>query len=661
MRRKSSCSMGIILTLFGVLSFLAKFANAQVDAVGSVKIGGTSATPVKVGEDGAVPVKVDGTDAKHRPIPEFQDWSTRHLIYSKWGWLPELNRAGTDPRASFSWRRGSTESHLRGATPSPIVGRLPRPAATRNAMNRDWSIYLGAAGTAPAMYPAKFSFDVTQPPSCANDYVIFPIAANGSAAQPTLVAFNNLYSGTGAGGTGICNRTASASDLGNSATVLWAYNVQGITGGGAVPTSPVISYSSSGTGSGTKTAFVESTAGSPAHFHVLAWKSGDGVDTGNLQYVLIPKTITTFSANAPAVGSGTATDLALGTSPAGTDTLSSPFVDYSRDMAYVGNDEGILYRVKDVFCTTTNADCLGAAKPAPSLDATWGTGGAVTVCSGALTGPIFDSVSLNVFVGCSDGKLYSISQSGTIKSIIVGDGVASKTYGAIVDPPLVDSINGFVYAVSGSASNGSIGVLVQAKVDFSSFVSVPIGTGNQCNIHAPAPNNTYYSSPTAAGALMYTAGVIGAVDQPCTVSSLGNFTIEIYGVTFGTGGVMKSGAPANSFGAGGGPGAEWSPPLDFYNATTGTEWLFDGALQSDQTNIGLVNITGGFPGGFSGVVTEGLGPSGMIVDNDANSATYPQAASIYFNAQQQNTTCSNNTDITETGGCAVKLTQAGLN
>jgi hypothetical protein len=445
--------------------------------------------------------------------------------------------------------------------------------------------------------------------------------------------------------------------------VLWSYNVQGITGGGAVPTSPVISFDPNGTGTGTKIAFVESVAGSVAHFHVLAWKSGDG-KIANLQNVLTPKTINTFSTSAPVAGSGTATDLVLGAVATGTDTLSSPFVDYFRDVAYVGNDLGILYRVKDVFCPSSNADCTGTTKPAPSLDATWGTGGAVTVCSGKLTGPVLDFATLNVYVGCSDGKLYSVSQAGTIKSITVGDGVASKTYGGIVDPPIVDGVSGFVYAVSGSANSGANGVLVQAKIDFSSSVAVPIGTGNQCNIHAPAPNNAYYTGPTTAGALMYVAGVNGTVSQPCSPSSTTTPTataaITVYGVTFGAGGVMTSGAPANSFGAGGGPGAEWAPLLEFYNATTAIDWLFGGALQSGQTNLGQVNITGGFPGGFAGVVTEGLGPSGMIVDNDANTATSPQAASIYLNAEQQNATCNNNTVLTATGGCAVKLTQAAL-
>jgi hypothetical protein len=508
------------------------------------------------------------------------------------------------------------------------------------------------------MYPAKYSFDVTQAPSCANDYVVFPIAAQGSGTQPNLVAFNQLYSGT-AGVNGICNRTETGSDLGTTAEVYWSYNVQGISGGGAVPTSPVISYDPINiSNSGTEIAFVESIAGSAAHFHVLAFKSGDGVVATDLQSVLTPKTISSFTANAPVAGSGTATDLALGISTSGTDTLSSPFVDYVRDVAYVGNDVGILYRIKDVFCTSVNVDCTGGTKPAPSLDTTWGTGGAVTVCGGTLTGPVLDFVTLNVYVGCSDGKLYSVSQTGTVKSLTVGDGTASKTYGAIVDPPLVDGVNGFVYAVSGSGNSGGYGVLVQAKMDLSSPIVAQIGAGNQCDMHAPVFNNIYYTSPTTTGALVYVGGTTGVVSQPCSAGSTTSGDIFIYAVTFdGTTGVMTAGAPANSLYAGGGPGAEWAPLLEFYNTTTATDWLFVAALQSSQTNMATVNITASAFGAFANFVTYGLGPSGIIVDNNSSSA---QAASIYFNAQGENAACTNNTVLTDTGGCAVKLTQAAL-
>jgi hypothetical protein len=415
-------------------------------------------------------------------------------------------------------------------------------------------------------------------------------------------------------------------------------------------------------------AFVESVAGEPAHFHVLAWKSGDGESAANLQNVLLPKTISTFVVAAPVEGSGTATDLALGSSTSGTDTLSSVYVDYVRDLAYVGNDAGMLYRIKDVFCTV-DAACSGSSKPAPSIDQSWGSSGVVTVGSGScagtsnsvLTGPVYDFTSGNVFVGCEDGKLYGFNFSGAAlahASVTVGGGKASYTYGGIVDTPIVDGVNGFVYAVSGAAGGGAYGALVQAKTDLSSSVMAQVGAGNQCNIHDPQFSNAYYTSPTATGALVYVGGVTGTVSQPCSsASSITGGDIYIYGVTFGTGGVMTAGVPAKSFSAGGGPGAEWAPLTEFYNATTSIDWLFAGAYQSAQTNLGTVNITSGFPTGIGTVVTEGLGPSGMIVDNDSSSG---QASSIYFNAMQATSTCANNTNVSAVGGCAVKLTQAGL-
>jgi hypothetical protein len=597
------------------------------------------------------------------PAHRFQDWTTRHAIYSQTGTSAALEAARSDPRAQIRWRE-IEEREVQQRQALAILGfrgRLPHrfPNRVGAAMHRDWSINLGTAGTAPSMYPAKFSFNPNATPSCANDFVVFPVNAVGTAAQPNIVAFNNLYSGSAAanGSNGFCNRTPVAGkDTGIAATVLWSYNVKAI--GGAVTTSPVISFDNTGS----KIAFVESLAGQPAHFHVVAWKSGDG-QVSNLQSVLTPATINAFVATAPAIGSGTATDLALGALATGSDTLSSPYVDYGNDLAYVGNDIGVLYRIKNVFCTTT-----ACANAAPSLDASWGTGGALTIggtCAGKLTAPVQDAINFNIYVGCSDGKLYSISQTGTIKSLAVGDGSPGKTYGAIVDPPIVDGVNGFIYAVSGSANNAANGVLVQAKADFSSSVAVPIGAGNQCNLHAPTPNNAYFTNITSAGALMYIGGVTAgstAVPQPCTAASNGpgTVTVSLYGVTFGATGTMNAGAPAHNFGLGGGPGYEFAPLTEFYNLATATDWLFFSALQSGVTNFASSNITAGFPAGFSALVTEGVGTSGMVVDNGANTATFPQAASLYFNALQENAACNNTTNGGGTGGCAVKLTQAAL-
>ncbi|MGD0956829.1 MAG: hypothetical protein ABR953_08345 [Candidatus Acidiferrales bacterium] len=689
-----------------------------------------------------VPLAGQWAETVRQPVPMFADWSTRHVVYPRVGPMAAMQAAARDPRARFLWSGlpvpvggggvigGSAP--LGGRSGPPFV-TWRRPVLESQTVNRDWAINLGAAGTAAAMYPAKFGFDVTAAPSCVNDYVVFPINAPGGSGQPNIVAFNYLYSGT-AGATGICNRTASGSDTGVAAEVLWSYNVQGITGGGAVTTSPAISFDPlTPSASGTKVAFVESSSGgqivaatvtsghagtgyavgntgtiaggtsslatfqvtavtagavtaftitytgtgytvkagvattatsgtgtgleisigtvsaaSAAHFHVLAFKDDDGQNTGNLQSVLTPKTISTFSSTNPAAGSGTATDLVLGSSTTGTDTLSSPFVDYVRDEAYVGNDAGVLYRIKDVFCTSVNSNCSGSTQPAPSLDTTWGSGGAVTVCSGKLTGAVLDFVTLNVFVGCSNGKLYGFKSSGVALAsspLTVGNG---STLGGIVDSPIVDGVNGFVFAVSGS--NGTNAVLVQATTSLSSSTTVTVGAAGVFNLHAPAFNNPYYTSPSTSGAYIYVAAYNAAGNE-----------IELYGYCFSSSdvlancsGVTPAGPQTLVLNDTPGSQLEYAPLTEFYNSTTSNDWLFITVLANRSPNLGLFNINS-FPTSETPVpgVQEGSGTSGMVVDNNSSSA---QASSVYFGALSTTAACGNG----GTGGCAVKLTQAAL-
>ncbi len=575
------------------------------------------------------------------PVAGIQDWSFHHVVYPRFGPMASIQAVARDPRAAFIWRRAAPGG-LGGTRDNRFLDRL----GVRRDSERDWAINLGSAGTAAAMYPAKFGFDVTVAANCTSDYVVFPVNAKGGATQPNIVAFNNLYSGT-AGGNGVCNRTPSGSDTGTAGTVLWSYNVQGITGGGAAATSPVISFDPTGTtASGTKIAFVESATGSPAHFHVLAFANKDGQNAGNLQGVLTPKTISSFVTFPPAAGSGTATDLTLGSSTTGTDTRSSPFVDYQRDLAYVGNDIGVLYRVKNVFCTGVSSSCGGALKPAPSLDTTWGTGGAVTVCSGKLTGPVLDFVTLNVFVGCSDGKLYMVTQAGVVTSLTIGNGSAT---GGVVDSPVVDGVDGFVYAVSGS--NGTNAVLVQATTKLASPKTVTLGAAGVFNLHAPTFNNAYFTSPTTTGALIYVAAYNTAGNE-----------IELYGYCFNSSSVLANcpgvtPAGPNTLVLNSTPGSqlEYAPLTEFYNANTANDWLFVTVLANRSPNIGLFSINS-FPTSQTPVpgVQEGSGTTGMVVDNDSASA---QASSVYFGALSTTAACA----AGGTGGCAVKLTQAGLN
>ena len=574
--------------------------------------------------------------------PRISDWSTRHVVYTQFGTSSALEAASRDPRANMRWQEMEQRQTLRRlnqfqSRSSFLLGlrnpihRFPLRTSAAS-LHADWSISLGTGETALSMYPAKYSFDANAAPNCTTDFVVFPIDVGSASTQPNIVALNNLYSGT-AGGTGICDsRTAPSghTDTTSSATVMWSYNIHAInpTGtkaGGAVNTSPSLSLD------GTKVAFVESLANNTSHFHVLAWKSGDGQAT-SLQTTTSALEITTFATAPPAAGSGKVTDLSLGSTTTGTNTLSSPFIDYFNDTAYVGNDIGILYRVKNVFCTT--AACI--ATPAlPVLDSSWGTGGAVnTGCGGVLTGAIVDFTSTNVFVGCSNGKLYKITQAGAVSSITVGNGSA---HGGIVDPPLVDGVNGFVYAVSGS--NGTSAVLVQTKTDFSSTITAALSNASNFNLHAPVVNDAYYDSATSANWLIYEMAY-----------NSGHSSYVLYGVPFNSSYVMANAASHTfSFATGAG---ELSPTAEFLNTNTGVDWLFSSTTGNFNPNLGSWIITptvanpSGFPAGqtTTAAPNEGTGgTSAFTIDNDSTSA---QASSIYFSAVSLNT--------------AVKLTQAGL-
>jgi len=571
----------------------------------------------------------------------FRDWSTRHLLYPHTGSLSALNAVERDPRAQFAWRdwdrlegRNSASFRLR---------RLATGAARgQRTMGRDWSISLGGGSTAPAQSPAEFtSSDDT--PDCTKDYAAFPVDVAGSATQPNIVAFNNLYSGTIGTSNGPCNRTPSSSDTGVAGTVFWSYNVDGYfpAVSGSVATSPVTSLD------GTRIAFVESAAGKPAHFHVLAWKSGQGQNVANLQSVTTPAQITTFSATAPAAGSGAATDLALGAAAADTDTNSSPFVDYNTDQAYVGNNAGILYRINHVFCP--QGGCA-----APSLDTTWGTAGALTVgCGTTLTGPVLDFVTGNVFVGCADGVLYGFTSTGAALAFgptTVGNGSAD---GGIVDPPLVDGIDSLVYAVSGTGAAphathavvDQVTTLLRSPCGGTACIAT-VGADGEFPAHDPDFNNAFYSGAAPTSWILYMGGFTAA-GRP-----------RIFGITFDTvvtesATAMTTGTPTDVFTLTTTVGP-LSPFTEFLNGTT--DLLFFGSVSIPATgdfNVGSLTITTTFPTGTTSTAVEGGGPSAIVVDND--NTTVVEGANIYFGTQSCGTTptCTN-------GNSAVKLTQVGF-
>jgi hypothetical protein len=538
------------------------------------------------------------------------DWSSKHILYPQGASLRALALSERDPRAYWNYLRiiaavnaarmgasDAAEERLGDDSPWEAARRPTDRPPFRFHRKRypnaqiDWSVPLGpAAGLAPNMFPAKFSFDVNAAPDCTKDFLVYTINTVPSATQANIAAFNNLYSGS-AGGTGICGA--------GTATALWAYQVSTV----ALPTSPVISFD------GTKVAFVDGA--NPAVFHVLTPVAGEGT-------VAAPKTPTVSEL----------VDLPL---TSGTDTNSPPFIDYYGDAAYVGTDNGLIYQITGVFRGTPTLS--GAPWP-------------FTAGSGILTGAVQDFGTDNLYVGSSDGKIYGFTIAGaslTGSPLLVGDGSAT---GGFTDPPVLDEVNGFLYAATGGNSGGTGAVVVQTGTgSFSTVQTATIGTQDAANIHAGAFNDAYFSAPM---------NMIGTSSEwffyVCGNTTDGIGTPVLYRLGFNGSHQMNTTVNGTQVSLSGNPNEECSPLTEFKN---GVDHLF-----LSLTMLSVVeafNISSGTaPFTSGGPLTENGGTSGIVVDN-VSAAN--QASSIYFSTLSSSLRC-------RVAGvnqfCAVKLTQSAL-
>jgi hypothetical protein len=591
------------------------------------------------------------SNAKERPnVPvehAMHDWTHDHMLYPRFGPMNRLIALQKDPRAIQHWQESYRKDYMRWRHGGE--GHRSEHHNRRN-MQPDWNISLGAgafvgAATNPAVYPAKWTFDINESltgavgdtGACLNDYLVVPINALSGATlppgpgQPNIIGLNNLYSGTAPGPTGVCNGGTGArttgigtTDDGVSATTYFSYAVLGDDG--AVQTSPVTSMD------GNFIAFVEGSGtgvSGTSHFHVLAWNAGDGQNAANRQDALTNAVqITTFAISTP-LAAGTATDLPLNA----TDTLSSPFVDYTDDLAYVGDDAGNIYRIQNVFCPTW-APCGGNL---PSLDLTFNASGIVNVGAACqVSGITVNGVSGNIYAGCSDGNLYSVTPDGlTVTALVVGDG--NTTDGGIVDAPVLDEVNGWVYTETGSCTIILTGcaagspVLVQASLDLTTSVTVAaLGPGgNTFNIHAPAFNDAYFTNPTASTWMLYEYASDNVGPTPPGTGT--SAEIVLYGITFSatpTSHTMNA-TVTNVLGATTPGAVEVSPLTEFLSG--GVDLLFASSYQSTVQNIVSYDITAGFPGAVDQSSTEGTGTSGIVIDNAASGTN--QADSLYFGVE----------------------------
>ena len=448
-------------------------------------------------------------------------------------------------------------------------------------------------------YPAKYAFDVTATPSCANDFVVIGIPATpASGGQANILGMNNLYSG---GGSPLCSTGPS---------VMFAY----ASGTGQVPASVALSQT------GKQIAYVENLPTGSSYFHVLTIGTTGSNGTSATAAVV------------PGTGNNAVDKRVLLSPNGGTTNQSSTaavFVLYTNndanDDAYVttystsGTGSGYLYKISNVF--------NGSATPTIVWSAP---------ISAIPSSPVYDSVSNKVFFTDSNGRIDYLTDSGSSPSVVYGTVVANGSTSE--NPVIVDSTHQMVYASFNS--NGSNAVVVQAPTSLASSVSVPVGTASTIygGPYSPDFNNAWYSG--SGTPLMYVAGT-GTGTLP-----------TLYSVGFNASGILNSTTTSSTALATG--IADASPVTEFYNAAQAKDYLFVGVTNHCVATTGggtagcvmSLNITSGFPtvNAATTALAAGGGTSGITVDNDSSLS---EASSIYY--------------ATKTGATLVKATQSGLN
>lgn len=462
--------------------------------------------------------------------------------------------------------------------------------------------------------PAKYTFDVTATPSCANDFVAVGIAATpASGGQANIVGVNNLYS-TGAGAT-----------CATGPSIKFAY----ASGTGQVPASLAISLG------GTQLAYIENLSSGKSYFHVLT------VGTTGSNGTSATGAVVPSGGNGGAGGTtNNAVDNVVLLSPDGGTTnessTSAPFISYTdndvADTAYVttysnaGSGSGYLYKIGNVFSSS-----------APTI--LWKV--AITAIPGP---PVYDTAANAVFFTDSNGRIDYVVDSGTSPTVTYGGIVAAGT--TSLNPVTVDNASKVVYATFNT--NGTNALVVQASITLASSVSVAVGTGNTTysGPYGVEFNNEWYTGTGTP--LLFVVGT-GSGTNP-----------TLYSVGFGSGGVLN-GTTANSAALVSAAGADASPPTEFFNPNIGggTDFLFVGV-----TNHCVATTGGGTAGCVMSLTLPAIPPSGtgfptvsasttalaatggtteIVIDNES---TATQASSVYYG--------------TKTGSTLVKATQNAL-
>ena len=582
-----------------------------------------------------------------------QDWSSRHLLMPG-GRAEDVLAAGDhDPRYVYNMvmRQVAVENMRKEAEESPIgifgplpprlmpPRRIPR-RIPRHKMKIDWAVSLENGYVPRNQFPAKYQFDVTGE-NCNSDYIVFGLTVTGT--QANLVGINNLYT------------SASPTCNGGSPWVAFAYNTV-TQAGGQITTSPVLSED------GTKVAFVESTSGA-SYFHVLVLPNPIPTPPSQSGTVLSPLTPTSC---AQPTTPGCMTTLTIETTASNSN--SSPWVDYAPDAAYVGADNGVLYKITPVF---------GGA---PALVSTGGWPVTVsTQPTKVLTAPVVDDTAGRIFIGDGYGYLYGVNLTnpGTSLAQVTVGWVGNGAGTGVVDPPIAatDPANpttdqvfvftgcSIVPGIGGAASQIPANFTSSTALTTSNTVDLGSGHGNgDCttdNVYSGAFDNKFWVNGSTSGHLITCGFVSGTASTPLIPSNP-----KMFFFPFASNVITSTGS--STFVVDNTAGDECSPLTEFFDGTTdrlffGVGSSSDGFLESSSITTSLTTPTcTGAP--TSSCVTSPNaigGTSGIVIDNEVSNG----GTNIYFSTRGQGSVNSQKCNVS--GGaanpyCAVKLTQSAL-
>ena len=586
----------------------------------------------QVGMERTSPSEATGGQ-KHLGYP--QDWSSRHLVMPG-SRIEDVMAAGErDPRHVYNlvMRQMAMQNARTGI-------RMPR---TRRHIKIDWSVSLENGYVPQNQFPAKYQFGIGAE-NCNSDYVVFGLTVT-SGTQANLVGINNLYTT----GTAPCN--------GGTPWVAFAYNTV-TQAGGQIRTSPTLSID------GTKVAFVESTAGA-TYFHVLVLPNPIPAPPSQAGTVLSPQTPT--SCTNPTTP-GCMTTLLIESSA--TNSNSSPWLDYNTDSAYVGADNGVLYKIAPVF-----------EGGAPALVSTGGW--PVTVSTQpikVLTAPVVDDTAGRIFIGDGEGYLYAVSMTSPGGTYAARVTVGWATHGAgtgVVDPPIAvtDSANPAtdqVFVFTGcSIVNGIGGAVSQLPANFtnastlttSNTVDLGSGSGNgDCtggNVHSGTFDNAFWLNGSTSGHMITCGFVSGTVPIPLKPSNP-----KMYFFPFASKVITATGS--SSFVVNSTKGDECSPLTEFYDGATdrmffGVGSSKDGFLESSKITSSLTTPNCvGTPTSSCVTSPSALGgTSGIVIDNQVSNG----GTNIYFSTMAPGSVNGQKCNVpsgTANPYCAVRLTQSAL-